>query len=128
MLIFAEIPLSLLFLRTDVRPELNQKIIDQPDTQALFVQLRQEGILDPLLIRKDSRHYLVETGVQRTLFAREAGLETLKAFIYNLPDCAIDLPGETITSREQVQARFRHPETPCLIDILGYLDDGVISF
>jgi ParB-like chromosome segregation protein Spo0J len=126
MLVFADLPLELISLRHD-RPDLVAWVKSKPQYGETFNSIQRNGILDPCLVRRMKDTYQMETGGQRLLIARELGIKSLKSFVYDFSgeiDCEYLV---RIKSPEQVREFFRHEQVAAYLDIMGFINSGVIK-
>ena len=73
---------------TEVEPMLNQprKIFDKDKLQELTDSIRENGVIQPILVVKDSNGYTIVAGERRWRAAKAAGLKTIPAIIKDYTD------------------------------------------
>lgn len=69
-------------------PDNPRKHFSEPELADLAANIRQVGILVPLLVRKNGSGYQVLAGARRFRAATRAGLETVPAIVRDLDDAA----------------------------------------
>ncbi len=130
MLILANLELKRLKLRLDANPSLESLVTKTSDYSEVRSSVLEIGIRDPLLVRYYPDHsLLVETGVQRTLIARELGIFNLMAFVYPFPDPLAPMPnlhGKKIMTVAGILSEFQSQDVSVCIDLLDYVRRGTI--
>jgi len=130
MLVFLKLEVKRLGLRLDASPALITKVTDTTEYFEVRQQILKDGILDPILVRCYPDNRLeVETGVQRTLIARELKIPSLWAFVYPFPDPDLPMPeinGQRIGCQAEILEKFKTGSPPVLVDILGYIKNRII--
>lgn len=73
---------------TEVEPMLNQprKVFDKEKMEELTDSIRENGVIQPILVVKDSNGYTIVAGERRWRAAKAAGLETIPAIIKDYTD------------------------------------------
>lgn len=73
---------------TEVEPMLNQprKIFDKEKMQELTDSIKENGVIQPILVVKDANGYTIVAGERRWRAAKAAGLETIPAIIKDYTD------------------------------------------
>lgn len=73
---------------TEVEPMLNQprKVFDKEKMQELTDSIRENGVIQPILVVKDANGYTIVAGERRWRAAKAAGLETIPAIIKDYTD------------------------------------------
>lgn len=73
---------------TEVEPMLNQprKVFDKEKMEELTDSIRENGVIQPILVVKDSSGYTIVAGERRWRAAKAAGLETIPAIIKDYTD------------------------------------------
>ena len=73
---------------TEVEPMLNQprKVFDKEKMEELTDSIRENGVIQPILVVKDSNGYTIVAGERRWRAAKAAGLETIPARIKDYTD------------------------------------------
>ena len=68
---------------TEVEPMLNQprKVFDKEKMQELTDSIKENGVIQPILVVKDANGYTIVAGERRWRAAKAAGLETIPAII-----------------------------------------------
>lgn|GEM_PF-1725730 len=129
VLCFSKIALSELTLTFDPWDEFKEKIRSKPEYQNLKDEIGQSGFLDPLLVREKEGKFIVDTGTQRLMIAREMGEGSLNCFLYgeNLEHLLSNHEFHRIRDKSELGQYFRNGEVNTLLDILGYLSDGTIQ-
>lgn len=129
MLCFSKIALSELTLTFDPWDEYKEKIRSKPEYQNLKDEIGKSGFLDPLLVRVKEGKFIVDTGTQRLMIAREMGEDSLNCFLYgeNLDRALSNREFHRIRDKSELGQYFRNGEVNTLLDILGYLSDGTIQ-
>ncbi|MBW7875893.1 MAG: hypothetical protein H3C47_07895 [Candidatus Cloacimonetes bacterium] len=129
MLVFLNLEVKRLSLRLDAAPALITKVTETSEYFEVRQQILRDGILDPILVRCYPDNRLeVETGVQRTLIARELQIPSLWAFVYPFPDPDFPMPeimGQVISCQAEILDKFKTCP-PVLVDILGYINNRTI--
>lgn len=77
-----EIPLG----RVHVNPDQPRKVFDEHELEELADSIRQNGVLQPILVRPASDGYQIVAGERRYQAARLAGLKTIPAIVRELDD------------------------------------------
>ena len=73
---------------TEIEPMLNQprKIFDKEKMQELTDSIRENGVIQPILVVKDKNGYTIVAGERRWRAAKAAGLKTIPAIIKDYTD------------------------------------------
>ncbi len=73
---------------TEIEPMLNQprKIFDKEKLQELTDSIRENGVIQPILVVKDNNGYTIVAGERRWRAAKAAGLKTIPAIIKDYTD------------------------------------------
>lgn len=73
---------------TEVEPMLNQprKVFDKEKLKELTDSIRQNGVIQPILVVKDNNGYTIVAGERRWRAAKAAGLEKIPAIIKDYTD------------------------------------------
>lgn len=73
---------------TEIEPMLNQprKIFDKEKLQELTDSIRENGVIQPILVVKDKNGYTIVAGERRWRAAKAAGLKTIPAIIKDYTD------------------------------------------
>ena len=73
---------------TEIEPMLNQprKIFDKDKMQELTDSIRENGVIQPILVVKDKNGYTIVAGERRWRAAKAAGLKTIPAIIKDYTD------------------------------------------
>ena len=73
---------------TEIEPMLNQprKIFDKDKMQELTDSIRENGVIQPILVVKDKNGYTLVAGERRWRAAKAAGLKTIPAIIKDYTD------------------------------------------
>lgn len=73
---------------TEIEPMLNQprKIFDKEKMQELTDSIRENGVIQPILVVKDKNGYTIVAGERRWRAAKAAGLKTIPAIIKDYID------------------------------------------
>ena len=77
--------------RIDPNPAQSRQVFPAPEMAELTESIRQEGILQPILVRPVGDRYQVVAGERRTRAARLAGLTEIPALIREMDDAAAAL-------------------------------------
>lgn len=73
---------------TEVEPMLNQprKVFDKEKMKELTDSIKENGVIQPILVVKDANGYTIVAGERRWRAAKAAGLETIPAIIKDYTD------------------------------------------
>ena len=75
-----KIPLDLV----DANPYQPRKVFNEESLQELAESIKQHGVLEPVLLRKNAGRYQIVSGERRVRAARKAGLSEIDARIFDL--------------------------------------------
>jgi len=75
-----KIPLSLV----DVNPYQPRKVFNEESLQELAESIKQHGVLEPVLLRKNAGRYQIVSGERRVRAAGKAGLNEIDARVFDL--------------------------------------------
>ena len=88
-----------------IMPNPEQPRKDMGDVSSLAASIREQGVLEPLLVNKEGRHYLIISGERRYHASHLAGLETVPCIVKNLEKNEI----MEIALVENLQRKDLHP-------------------
>ena len=73
---------------TEVEPMLNQprKIFDKEKMEELTASIKENGVIQPILVVKDNNGYTIVAGERRWRAAKSAGLKVIPAIIKDYTD------------------------------------------
>jgi ParB family chromosome partitioning protein len=71
-----------------IKPNTDQprKHFDREKLDELAASIREHGIIQPLVLRKENNHYLIVAGERRWRASKQLGLSTVPAIIKDLPE------------------------------------------
>lgn len=115
---------------SEVQPYHNnlEKIKSTEEYIALRDSIVENGIRDPVLAIRFPEMIRIETGEQRLLIANELDKKTFKAFVYTKNGGEIDFGyTEQIENTDQVESHFQDTSVPTCVQLVKYIDRGVIE-
>lgn len=88
-----------------IKPNPEQPRRDMGDLDALAASIKEQGVLEPILVNKADDHYLIISGERRYRASTQVGLDTLPCIIKNLDKNQI----MEIALVENLQRKDLHP-------------------
>lgn len=90
---------------SDLRPNPDQPRKDLGDLESLVGSVKEHGVLEPLLVKKDAVGYIIISGERRYHASKQAELESVPCIIKNLDQAQI----LEIALVENLQRKDLHP-------------------
>lgn len=110
--------------RIDADPDQPRKFFDEKQINKLAESVKNKGVLQPIIVRKDGERAKVIAGERRLRAAREAGLATIPAIFVGGDSSEIslieNLQRENLNPIEEAEAIVR------LIESKGYQDKDLV--
>jgi ParB family chromosome partitioning protein len=112
----------------DVEPQSGQprKVFDQEKLKALAESIKEHGVVQPIIVRKEDSRYIIVAGERRWRAAKLAGLKTIPALIKELTSLEVmeialieNLQREDLNPIEEAEAYRK------LIDEYGMTQEDV---
>ena len=117
-----EIPLS----KVDPNPDQPRQTLDEETLQALADSLKQQGVIQPILVRRTRGRYQIVAGERRFRAAGLAGLETVPAIVRDVSDRdALEIALIENIQREELNPIEEAAAYQRLITEHGYTQDSV---
>lgn len=128
MLVYATIAVKDLCLSYDSSDQIKDIIMNKDEYKTLALDIKRNGVLDPLLVNQYEDRLQVETGGQRLMLARGFEIEYIKAFVYPKNGAIITCQNTvSMTSLDQIKSYFRSEDIATYLDIEGYVKSGHIQ-
>ncbi|RMF95209.1 MAG: ParB/RepB/Spo0J family partition protein [Candidatus Schekmanbacteria bacterium] len=91
----------------DIKPGKHQprKSFDDEKMQELVSSIKTKGVIQPILVKKKGKHFIIIAGERRWRAAKKAGIEKIPAIVKDIPDKEI----EEIALIENIQREDLNP-------------------
>ena len=117
-----EIPLS----KVDPNPDQPRQTLDEETLRALADSLKQQGVIQPILVRRTRGRYQIVAGERRFRAAGLAGLETVPAIVREVSDSdALEIALIENIQRDELNPIEEAAAYQRLITEHGYTQDSV---